>query len=398
MVLSPWWKGFLTSILGTTISIALTFGTTALLNSNKKEEAQRLTAMMVIQDMDNSIETLKNIMEDEERRYNASQYAISHIDSLASLPDDTLKMVMQYIVPGLWMSTDMEFDDSKERIFHSSQDTWSNLNDVAFVNNIETFYKDRHMIQELTETGDEFYAWIKPTSKEEAIQLMRSGILLGSRNAYISYMEKRLKEECVKNYIDQYYQRKQLYLSIIERWNGLNEENKFLMNISDDDLKEFRKSTVRKSRAARDKDIIGVWIDSIVADHQVEHEYRKDHTLTMRAIQHVLYPIYSGKIARTATVDGTWTIEGDSIIAIFNTSTCKVTADDSNITYPKEMSDSIKRFIEVWLVSDNILNDFKRSLTLQGVRQSRATNIDLTGNRLELTNSRNETTHYKRKK
>ena len=190
MVLSPWWKGFLTSILGTTISIALTFGTTALLNSNKKEEAQRLTAMMVIQDMDNSIETLKNIMEDEERRYNASQYAISHIDSLASLPDDTLKMVMQYIVPGLWMSTDMEFDDSKERIFHSSQDTWSNLNDVAFVNNIETFYKDRHMIQELTKTGDEFFAWIKPTSKEEAIQLMRSGILLGSKDAYISYMER----------------------------------------------------------------------------------------------------------------------------------------------------------------------------------------------------------------
>ena len=115
MVLSPWWKGFLTSILGTTISIALTFGTTALLNSNKKEEAQRLTAMMVIQDMDNSIETLKNIMEDEERRYNASQYAISHIDSLASLPDDTLKMVMQYIVPGLWMSTDMESDNPERR-------------------------------------------------------------------------------------------------------------------------------------------------------------------------------------------------------------------------------------------------------------------------------------------
>lgn len=44
-VLSPWWKGFLTSILGTTISIALTFGTTALVNSKKKADAQRLTAL-----------------------------------------------------------------------------------------------------------------------------------------------------------------------------------------------------------------------------------------------------------------------------------------------------------------------------------------------------------------
>ena len=78
--LSPWWKGFLTSILGTTISIALTFGTTAIVNSRKAEDARRLTAMMIIQDIDNSIETLRNIMDHEEKCYNATQYARNHID------------------------------------------------------------------------------------------------------------------------------------------------------------------------------------------------------------------------------------------------------------------------------------------------------------------------------
>lgn len=394
--LSPWWKGFLTSILGTTISIALTFGTTAIVNSREAKNARRLTAMMIIQDIDNSIETLGNIMEHEEKSYNATQYAINHIDSIAALPDDTLNLLLQYIMPGMWMSTDMEFDDSKERIFHSSQDSWSNLNDIAFVNNVESFYKSRRMLQGFFKAGDDLYLWIKPTTKEEAIRDINSGIL-ASKDKFISYLERRIKEQRVKTYINNFYQRKNFYQDLIEGWSGLNEENKFLMNISEEDFNAFKESTVKKSRAAKEKDVIGVWIDSVVVDHQQEYEYRKDHTFTMRAIYHVAHPIYSGKIIRTAMLEGTWTIEGDSIIAMFNTSSCKLSADDSGISYANEMRDSVRRFVNLWLVGAKQLNDLKQSITDQGIRQSRATNIDLTGNRLELTDSKKKTTHYKRK-
>lgn len=394
--LSPWWKGFLTSILGTTISIALTFGTTAIVNSREAKNARRLTAMMIIQDIDNSIETLGNIMEHEEKSYNATQYAINHIDSIAALPDDTLNLLLQYIMPGMWMSTDMEFDDSKERIFHSSQDSWSNLNDIAFVNNVESFYKSRHVLQRLLKTGDDMYYWIKPISKEEAIGDIQSGILT-NKDKFLSYLERRLKEPRVQEYIVNYFKRIKLYQDVIEGWNGLNEENKFLMNITKEDLNEFKESTVKKIRAAKEKDVIGVWIDSVVVDHQQEYEYRKDHTFTMRAIYHVAHPIYSGKIIRTAMLEGTWTIEGDSIIAMFNTSSCKLSADDSGISYANEMRDSVRRFVNLWLVGAKQLNDLKQSITDQGIRQSRATNIDLTGNRLELTDSKKKTTHYKRK-
>ena len=395
-ILSPWWKGFLTSILGTTISIALTFGTTALVNNKKKENAQRLTAMMIIQDIDNSIETLRNIMEYEERCYNAAQYVTNHLDSMATLPDDTLNLLLQYIMLGVEMSTSKEFDSSKERIFHSSQESWSNLNDVAFVNNVESFYKERHMVQELLKTGGDLYLWIKPISKEEAVHDMQNG-LLTSKEKFISYMESRLKEYRVQFYISNYFQRRQLYQDIIEAWSGQNEENKFLMNITEYDLLSYKGITIKKSHPANEKDIIGTWIDSVVTDHQQEYEYRKDHTFTMCVIHHVAHPIYSGKIARTTTLEGTWTIKGDSIIAIFNPSSCKLSADDSGISYAKEMRDSVRRFVDLWLVGEKQLEDFKRSIYEQGIRQSRATNIDLTGNRLELTNSQKNTTHYKRK-
>ena len=42
-MLSSWGKGFLTSVLGTTISIILTFGTSALLESKEKADTQRQT-------------------------------------------------------------------------------------------------------------------------------------------------------------------------------------------------------------------------------------------------------------------------------------------------------------------------------------------------------------------
>ena len=69
----------------------------------------------------------------------------------------------------------------------------------------------------------------------------------------LSYMEKRLKEERVKNYIGNYYQRKQLFQQIVEGWSGLNEENKFLMNITEEDFSTFKENTIKKNHAATDR-------------------------------------------------------------------------------------------------------------------------------------------------
>jgi hypothetical protein len=51
-VTNTWGKSFITSVMGTTISILLTFGTSALVESKEKANVQRQTAMMVIHDID----------------------------------------------------------------------------------------------------------------------------------------------------------------------------------------------------------------------------------------------------------------------------------------------------------------------------------------------------------
>ena len=48
-------KQFLLSIVATSVSIALTFGTAAIIDNNKKQREKREIAMMVVYDMSNSL-------------------------------------------------------------------------------------------------------------------------------------------------------------------------------------------------------------------------------------------------------------------------------------------------------------------------------------------------------
>ena len=54
-------KQFLLSLLATTFSIALTFGTAAVIDHHKKQEAKREIVMMVMYDMYNSLEAIEEV-------------------------------------------------------------------------------------------------------------------------------------------------------------------------------------------------------------------------------------------------------------------------------------------------------------------------------------------------
>lgn len=88
--LTPFMESFLASILGTTLSIGLTFGTTALINTHKKKTAQKQTAMLVIHDINNTIETLEYTKEQHEKSYEAVQYFLEHMDCPEAADQDRL--------------------------------------------------------------------------------------------------------------------------------------------------------------------------------------------------------------------------------------------------------------------------------------------------------------------
>ena len=54
-------KQFLLSLIATSVSIILTFGTAAIIDHNKKQAAKKEMVMMIISDMDNTIELVEKV-------------------------------------------------------------------------------------------------------------------------------------------------------------------------------------------------------------------------------------------------------------------------------------------------------------------------------------------------
>ncbi len=232
-----WLMQFLISVLGTAIGVGLTFAVSKLVESSKKEQAQRLTAMMVIDDMEKSLEIVKHIKEDEEQRYLAAQYVMGHLSEIDSLSYDTLTLVSNYIMDGTYISTDLEFGESGEKVFQSAQDAWMNLNDVSFIRNVDEFYKSRKMLKRAIQ---DHYSWQKPVSKAENDEMLTNSDILDSWKKFNIYLKSKLEESRTQKYIKQHPQRMQFYNDIMEQWNNWIEDSKSLMGISDKEMEKFR--------------------------------------------------------------------------------------------------------------------------------------------------------------
>ena len=127
-------KQFMLSLLATTVSIVLTFGTAAVIDSNKKQKEKREIVMMVMYDMYNSLQSI--------------QRADSMIQELMELQlqiakdtskFNTLKFNMIHKVPRI------EFTETTERIFSTSIETINTVGNVLFTENVAEFYQARKL-------------------------------------------------------------------------------------------------------------------------------------------------------------------------------------------------------------------------------------------------------------
>lgn len=233
-----WWKDFLISILGTAIGVGLTFAVSNIVENNKKEEAQHVTAMMIIDDMEKSLDIVRFIKEDEEQRDLAAQYVLEHLTVIDSISYDTLSLVANYIIDGSFYSTETEFSESGEKIFQSAQDAWMNLNDISFIRSVDEFYKSRAVFRDAMQTH---YSWRKPVSKAENDEMLTNTDILDSWEKYNTYLKSKLSEPKTRKFINQHSHRMQFYDDVIEQWSSLIADCKNLMDISDAEMEEFRK-------------------------------------------------------------------------------------------------------------------------------------------------------------
>ena len=159
------WQQFLIGVLGTAIGVALTFSLNGLRESKKKQQAQRLTAIMVIHDIDNTIDILKSWKQQEASKDTLLHYAMDNRDHLDKVPSDTLSNIILNLVS---QNRSFRFDTSKEEIFNSDLDTWQNLGSVQFLDNVQSFFYDRQTLQQINEDPE----WKEPIPYDDYLQLV----------------------------------------------------------------------------------------------------------------------------------------------------------------------------------------------------------------------------------
>ena len=102
-------KQFLLSLLATSVSIALTFGTAAIIDYNAKQKAKREIVMMVMYDMYNSLQSIEK----------ADSMIRQSMDVQRQLAEDTTKFeALRYNLARLLPRA--EYTETTERIFSSS--------------------------------------------------------------------------------------------------------------------------------------------------------------------------------------------------------------------------------------------------------------------------------------
>ena len=127
-------KQFMLSLLATTVSIVLTFGTAAIIDNNKKQKEKREIVMMVMYDMYNSLQSIQRA-DSMIRESMELQLQIAKDTSKFN----TLKFNMIQKVPRI------DFTETTERIFSTSIETINTVGNVLFTENVAEFYQARKL-------------------------------------------------------------------------------------------------------------------------------------------------------------------------------------------------------------------------------------------------------------
>lgn len=128
----PSFKQFILSLIATTVSIALTFGTAAIIDQHKKQKEKHEIVMMVMYDMFHSLQSV-------EKADSVIYQSMLLQRKLAE--DPSLFHELRFQLGGLLPIAD--YTETTERIFSSSIETINTVGNVLFTECVAEFYQSR---------------------------------------------------------------------------------------------------------------------------------------------------------------------------------------------------------------------------------------------------------------
>lgn len=339
-------KSLLLSVMGTTISIILTFGTSRYFDHRKKLANGRQLAIMAIHDIDNTVKVFEEYADNEYQLSLQAQYLQEHLDSLENIGFDTLSAVFDYLLADNFIGEGYILDDANEKVFLSSQDAWKNIDNATFIDRVQTFYNERHEFYNYLSTSLE---WCQPLEEREFIKRKINTPDYGFD--IVGYLKELLRRDDVCYYIAYSSLRQQLFNSTSQKWRNVSDECQFLMGISDREMEEYIKSRERKGNPPSERQLLGRWHakDKGNRDEKREQilEFCKDHTAAFTTISYESSHLYIGNIVIRSIARGSWDLQGDSVLVTLKPEQ-EFAIDTTAISYRAELKPDILKLMEEW--------------------------------------------------
>ena len=372
-----WVRDILMSTIATTISIVLTFGTAHIIEQRQKRADGRQMAMMVIHDMDNSASYFREMAKQEENNFQQAQYLLSHLDDIDSIGADPVDTVLEFILKGL--ENQHNLDDSNERIFLSSQDTWKDIDNTMFIDAVQKFYHQRHVIFDNINVG---IFWERPIPQDDYIQRQMDtrGFLMEDAQ----YIAEKLSLPRVRTYIEAAPSRQVYYNKYADYCQMTSIKCKFMMGFTDDEIRAYVEKHEQAGRRVKESALLGNWIYSSNATEYQGFEFFANHEMEQTVIRHYMNTAFTGHIDFKFNRHGTWQLTGDSLFISLNPG-FDFAVDSTQITYVPEKKDSVDALVQYWEEANRTNQEAAKARPMR--RISYAAFIDTSGDRIQLIHS-----------
>ena len=140
-----WEQDLLIAFAATTLSIILTFGTSMVVNRVQQKKERKLTALMVMSSIEKFARDLEYIEKDTGHRDSIATWLLSiPVEALAEIDGEPIDEAFREAV-NLPIIT---HDKTAETIFSSQIETWKNMGNFKFVENVGKCFSEMNFIEE----------------------------------------------------------------------------------------------------------------------------------------------------------------------------------------------------------------------------------------------------------
>lgn len=232
----PFWKQVLMIILSTTISLILTVSVITFIEHIHRVKDRRLTALMVMSNIEAFAQQLDSIYTQLDKADTASTWLLDHpVEKLELLPETHLREILTTA----YVRDAITYDKSTENIFSNSIDTWKNLGNFHFIDNVGRCFSTMRFCEEY---------WNKRVGDMEASMQEVSNRRAANpdgKNLYLWCMN----DPTFRQHVKRIHNYRNWLRCTIEELRYYNRQNMAAIGIDEQEVTDFLKARQREINA-----------------------------------------------------------------------------------------------------------------------------------------------------